>query len=77
MSDMSAEFLDKWHKESESITFFGVRLCVMERGDLLAIAAYLAEKVVGREDRPRPPLLRRRPEKPATSFVITVTGGEQ
>ena len=76
MSGLPRSFVTERYMRSRGVTLFGVELHDMDAAELLATASYLAERLAVWEGH-RSPSLRTPPKKPATSFVITVTGGEQ
>ena len=70
------DFVNERYTKADGMTLFGVALRDMDAAELLATASYLAERLSVWEGH-HSPSLRSRLKKPATSFVITVTGGDQ
>ena len=76
MSGLTKHFVSEHRMKSDGMTLFGVAFRAMDEAELLATATYLMERLLVLEGH-QSPSLRTPPKKPATSFVITVTGGEQ
>ena len=76
MSGLPRDFVNERYTKADGMTLFGVALRDMDAAELLATASYLAERLSVWEGH-HSPSLRTPPKKPATSFVITVTGGDQ
>ena len=75
-AELPRDFVNEWYEKADGITVFAVPVINMDAAELRGVVAYLAERLAVWEGR-YSPSLRTPPKKPATSFVITVNGGEQ
>jgi hypothetical protein len=76
MSGLPVDFVNSRYARAKGMTLFGVEFIMMNGAELVAAAVYLAERLSVWEGNQSPSLCTP-PKMPATSFVITVTGGEQ